>query len=744
VADATINIDVKVSPPDPLGQLVKQTKEAETETGSLASAFGKLGAVIAGLGALKGTFDFVLGATRQMEDLTTQFIAFTGSAEGAANQLEALSQFASQSPFELAEIATANRTLLAFGSSTKQSLEQLRQLGEVAAATGTDLSELATIFGQIQAEGKLTGERFNQLVERGVNIGPILAQSLGVAQSSLVKLRSEGKITSDEVAKAFQKMTSEGGQFFGSTERLSKTISGSLSTLKDNFTILASTVGSSAVPAFTSLVNIISKAVEGNIAYLKEQQKIANENETQKRIRAIGVEVDTLTKQLEDLKKSQAAGFSFFGDDPLKIASDIDVVTTSIRQLSLERLQLAKKQGSADLAKQVEADNKEAEIAQQKANEKKLALLQEQAAKEKEAADKIATERATKIQETEANITQIELQEEAVRQAIRAEQAGANKQAALDALNQREAELTSAKLTAEATRADLLLQFDQAELLRAQDKQNKLSEITKAGEAKRLADIKKAKDDDLNVNKGTTEALKKFEEQSYTQRVDTARTGLSAIASLQKSGNRDAFNIGKRAAQAQVLLDIPKAAFAAYTSLIGVPFVGPVLAPLAAAAAVFAGTQQLRQIEAQQPPGFAEGGLVPGTGNKDTVPALLTPGEVVVPKKNFADLQQGMVQGSIASDQVILLQQGNAITGKILDELTFGTVNEKLTIMIKLLNDTVGGLDKIAVAAAAASSPATTEANVAEIQQNQPRPSGYGSDPGRPKEIKRSTPQQTA
>ena len=36
--------------------------------------------------------------------------------------------------------------------------------------------------------------------------------------------------------------------------------------------------------------------------------------------------------------------------------------------------------------------------------------------------------------------------------------------------------------------------------------------------------------------------------------------------------------------------------------------------------------------------GFARGGMVPGTGNRDTVPAMLTPGEFVIKKSSVKSL----------------------------------------------------------------------------------------------------------
>ncbi len=729
MADANLTIGVKTDPAkldDLLSGFTKAAKEADSSAASLGSTLGKIGATLGGVAALKGAFDFILDATRTTEDLTTQFIAFTGSAKGASDQLERLQQFAAQSPFSLEEVATANRTLLAFGSTTKQSIEQLRQLGEVSAATGTDLSELSTIFGQIQAAGKLTGERFNQLVERGVNIGPELAKSLGVAESSLEKLRSEGKISADEVAKAFQKMTAEGGQFFGSTERLSKTVSGSLSTLKDNITALASAIGSQGVPAFTGYINSLSDVTNAVTDFINERAKIAAETGEEKRLRALKEELkgledvfNNLNTESGSIKRTLTSLLFTGGEKGLdqerdrlkeKIKATNAEINTIIEQASKDREKAA---AEADATEQKRiADKKSGDAA---------AKLREQQKIEDDLLIKASEEKQKKVKESEAKITEIAFQEAAVRQQILAEQDVLGNEQKLIALQEREAELTAARLAAEATRYELLGQYDSAEILRAQDKQNKLIAIQTSAEQKKLADLKKANADKNALDIAAAEANQKFLESSYQRRVDTSRVGLAAIAGLQKSGNREAFIIGKRAAQAQVLLDTPKAAFAAYSSVVGIPVVGPALAALAVAGVLAQSASNVRQIEAQSMPAFAEGGVVPGVGNKDTVPALLTPGEVVIPQKNFEDIQGNLGTGG---DQIMLLQQGNAISARILDVLTFGTVSEKLTTQIAILNEIVTGLDKVALAASSRLTPDNVAPVIAEIEQN--RPSGYG------------------
>jgi hypothetical protein len=81
------------------------------------------------------------------------------------------------------------------------------------------------------------------------------------------------------------------------------------------------------------------------------------------------------------------------------------------------------------------------------------------------------------------------------------------------------------------------------------------------------------------------------------------------------------------------------------------------------------------------PKKFAQGGVVPGSGNKDTVPALLTPGEVVITKQTAKDnpelvaaLQNGSVKrynggtGKISGSQQTSVAKASNLPGYLQDE----------------------------------------------------------------------------
>lgn len=711
MADATINIAIKTDPAQPLNLLIKQSQEAEKAVDGLAGSFGKVAGALGSLAALGGAFNFVLNATREMEDLTTQFVAFTGSARGAELQLQKLQEFAATSPFELTEVAEANRTLLAFGSTTSESLEQLRQLGEVSAATGKDLGDLATIFGQIQAEGKLTGERFNQLIERGVNIGPELAKSLGVASTSIRGLISDGAITADAVAAAFQKMTAEGGQFFGATARLSQTVSGQLSTLKDAFTALGNEIGQRGKPIFADWIQVINEGTNALTAYLQRQREIEQGGPKAKRIEELKDQLGDLRETLsgveEDIKRNQAGGFS-----TIRLNIERTDILQQYKALNAELVSLTVERNDALAAEQKKADDEERKRIDQKKADAAAGKESERLAAEQAEKDKAAEAEIKKVEEKEKRITEIAFQEAAVRNAILAEQEGANDETKLAALQEREATLTSERLRIEAERLELLKQFDNAELLRQQDTINKKVAAEQKGENERLKNIQKAKAQEFDFNRIATEQQKKFDEATALEKLKLTSDVLTNIAQLSRNKNRELAAVGKAAALFQIGIGIPDAAQKAYTSA---SIFGPVAGAAAAALAVAAGVQRLEEVRSQQL-GFADGGIVPGVGNKDTVPALLTPGEVVVPKKNFEDLQSSFIQGAVANDQVILMRQSNDIQARILESVTFGPVIEKLTTII-------AKLDQISIQSSAVPifDTRTIEPVITEIAQNQPQ-----------------------
>lgn len=110
-----------------------------------------------------------------------------------------------------------------------------------------------------------------------------------------------------------------------------------------------------------------------------------------------------------------------------------------------------------------------------------------------------------------------------------------------------------------------------------------------------------------------------------------AKQAFSNLAELQQSSNATLKAIGKVAAIANIVIHTAESAMNIYAGFSTIPIIGPTLGLAAAAAAVAFGAEQVSKVQ-----GANQGGVVDGVGpDKDSVLGFLTPGELVVPRKNF-------------------------------------------------------------------------------------------------------------
>ncbi len=258
-----------------LQDLNGQAKTTSEGVSTFSDSLGGLSSQLFGIGAalsISLTAPLtLLGKTMvdqvsNIEQLRVSFDTFLGSATAGAKALNDLQQFAAKTPFQLPEVAAAGKQLLAFGLQAQDLIPTLKSIGDVAAGTGGDLSHLTLIFGQIRNEGQLTGRTLRELAIAGIPIEDVLAKNLGVAKDQIKSMTSAGQIGFNDIQKAFQSMTSEGGKFFDLMEKQSHTFGGVISNIQDNFVRL-----SLAVLGLSSNAADFGAIIEGGpFAKLKE------------------------------------------------------------------------------------------------------------------------------------------------------------------------------------------------------------------------------------------------------------------------------------------------------------------------------------------------------------------------------------------------------------------------------------------------------------------------------------------
>lgn len=275
---AKVNIDIAVNQrqaQQKIDRLTRSTKSAsegfdklslsiKQSSGAFGSFVGNVAAV--GFNKLVGSLvNFGASSVRvtgEIETLRTQFEVLTGSVGQANKAVEDLQQFAATTPFQFKDLAKSQQRLLSFGFTLEEVQDRLGDIGDVAAASGADIGELSLIFGQVRAAGKLTGERLLQLQERAIPIGPAIAKSLGVAESSVRDLVSNGKVDFATFEEAFRSLNDTGEFAFEGMTKRSRTLEGRISTLRDNFELLQANIGSRLGPAFKALVSTVTTFIQ--------------------------------------------------------------------------------------------------------------------------------------------------------------------------------------------------------------------------------------------------------------------------------------------------------------------------------------------------------------------------------------------------------------------------------------------------------------------------------------------------
>lgn len=232
----------------------KTEKESEKLASNLSKNFSKAGTSVAN--GIKTAFDVTLKAitvtsaavtaasalginyNMEMENYLADFTVMLGSTEKAVSHVEKLKTMAAKTPFEMTDLAQADKILLAFGSDAEEVQGQLQMLGDISLGNSEKLNTIATAFGRIQSNGRASMEELNMMIDAGFNPLNIIAEKTGETMAEVRDRVSKGAVSFEEIAAAMQVATSEGGQFYKGMEVASKTASGQISTLKDNVNAL--------------------------------------------------------------------------------------------------------------------------------------------------------------------------------------------------------------------------------------------------------------------------------------------------------------------------------------------------------------------------------------------------------------------------------------------------------------------------------------------------------------------------
>ncbi len=142
-----------------------------------------------------------------IQQIQGKFETLLKSAEKAQKRMEELYKFANRSPFDLADIAEANRILEALSKGALSAADGMEMVGDAAAAAGESMSEVATRVGKLYAalrSGRSLDKILFQLQMSGI-VTDELAVSLENAELAGSSFAEKWKLVTDVLKR------SEGG-----------------------------------------------------------------------------------------------------------------------------------------------------------------------------------------------------------------------------------------------------------------------------------------------------------------------------------------------------------------------------------------------------------------------------------------------------------------------------------------------------------------------------------------------------
>ncbi|MFA5424843.1 MAG: tape measure protein [Phycisphaerae bacterium] len=225
-----------------------------------------VGVISTGLVAL-GTAGVKYNA--QMEQYQTSFEVMLGSEQKAIDLTEKLKAKAASTPFEMTDLANVTQLLLNYGISAEDVVDQMGMLGDISQGSADKLNRVASAYGQMSSLGKVQLEDIKQMIEAGFNPLQEISERTGESMESLYDRISKGTLSVEEITASMEASTSEGGKYFESMERQSKTFNGLLSTLKDTAmgALGSVTSGLSDIAASTVLPALIGYVTELSDAF---------------------------------------------------------------------------------------------------------------------------------------------------------------------------------------------------------------------------------------------------------------------------------------------------------------------------------------------------------------------------------------------------------------------------------------------------------------------------------------------
>lgn len=233
-------------------QFDKGMDTAEKRARAAADAVQKLGQAMLVMGvAITAAATLAVREAAQFETLEVRLQAIFNSTTKGTEAFKELQKVAAKTPFSLQGVVTAGATLAAYmGRQKDQAVALTVSIADLAAFMGDDIPQAASAFGRAFAAGAGAAD---MLRERGVLalVADFARMKHGIEDLTKLTLPAFRKILVEAIQDPMLGIA-------GSTERLSKTLAGAMSNMKDALSQLSAAFGKELLPEIRDFVVVLT------------------------------------------------------------------------------------------------------------------------------------------------------------------------------------------------------------------------------------------------------------------------------------------------------------------------------------------------------------------------------------------------------------------------------------------------------------------------------------------------------
>ncbi len=245
--------------------------------------------ILAGAFSLEALRRFGLATfeiTGNIEKATIAMKTFLGSAAAASAKVAEIRQLTRETagfiPVERA--AEFTQQMLGAGHAAEDVVPLLKAMGNAIAGVGRGtvaFQQLVLAMNQIKGQGVLRGQEMRQLTETTVIGIRDIAEQMGIATNEVHKFVAAGKVSYEDVAAIFMRLSAEGGRFNDAMIKQGKGLAGTWNRLKVAVQDFQIAVGKALGPRLKKmmdqaikLVKALEKAFEGIVKIFEYLNRI--------------------------------------------------------------------------------------------------------------------------------------------------------------------------------------------------------------------------------------------------------------------------------------------------------------------------------------------------------------------------------------------------------------------------------------------------------------------------------------